>query len=138
MQSGTGVVHNTLLLDEPERTISGALSTLRPRTGFSLTGWALWAPMQHARRFLYQSGSIRLTPQPGSALDDRGQGPAQGRLIASEAGRDRRMAPPTAFPTVSLAGLSPRPGLEWSRSSSRCGLSDAEGVMDTSLVAESW
>ncbi|MFF5967748.1 YihY/virulence factor BrkB family protein [Streptomyces collinus] len=56
---------------------------------------------------------------------------------ANETGRGRRMAPPTGFPTVSLAGLSPRPGLEWSRSSSRCGVSD-EGVMDTSLVAESW
>jgi hypothetical protein len=66
----------------PSAPCSGARSTLRLRrscTGFSLIGRALWAPMQHARRFLYQSGSIRLTPQPGSALDDRRAGPGSGQ-----------------------------------------------------------
>lgn len=33
---------------------------------FSLIGRALGAPMQRARRFLYQSGGVRLTPQKRS------------------------------------------------------------------------
>ena len=34
----------------------------REGQSFSLIGRALGAPMQHARRFLYQSGGVRLTP----------------------------------------------------------------------------
>ncbi|AEM83987.1 IS30 family transposase [Streptomyces violaceusniger] len=38
----------------------------REGQSFSLIGRALGAPMQHARRFLYQSGGVRLTPQTRS------------------------------------------------------------------------
>ncbi|PBC81236.1 MULTISPECIES: helix-turn-helix domain-containing protein [unclassified Streptomyces] len=38
----------------------------RAGQSFSLIGRALGAPMQHVRRFLYQSGGVRLTPQTRS------------------------------------------------------------------------
>lgn len=42
-------------------------SRRREGQSFSLIGRALGAPMQHTRRFLYQSGGVRLTPQTRSA-----------------------------------------------------------------------
>ncbi|MFF4222541.1 hypothetical protein ACFYZH_06690 [Streptomyces abikoensis] len=38
----------------------------REGQSFSLTERALGAPMRHTRRFLYQSGGVRLTPQTRS------------------------------------------------------------------------
>jgi DNA-binding CsgD family transcriptional regulator len=40
----------------------------REGQSFSLMGRALGAPMHHVRRFLYQSGGVRLTPQQRSEL----------------------------------------------------------------------
>ncbi|MFF9352386.1 helix-turn-helix domain-containing protein [Streptomyces sp. NPDC014734] len=42
------------------------METPARRAVFSLIGRALGAPMQHARRFLYQSGGVRLAPQTRS------------------------------------------------------------------------
>lgn len=42
------------------------METLARGQSFSLIGRALGVPMQHARRFLYQSGGVRLAPQQRS------------------------------------------------------------------------
>ncbi|MER7396769.1 IS30 family transposase [Streptomyces sp. NPDC000151] len=69
----------------------------REGQSFSLIGRALGAPMQHARRFLYQSGGVRLTPQTrserhlsGSEREEISRGIAAGasaRQLAKRLGR---------------------------------------------------
>jgi hypothetical protein len=82
VQSGIGVVHNTLLLDGPERTV--VRSPFHPAPQALLHGVQLdragTLGTDAARPSLPdRSGSIRLTPQPGSALDDRRAGPGSGQ-----------------------------------------------------------
>ncbi|WP_449343987.1 IS30 family transposase [Streptomyces nigrescens] len=69
----------------------------REGQSFSLIGRALGAPMHHARRFLYQSGGVRLTPQTrserhltGSEREEISRGIAAGksaRQLARRLGR---------------------------------------------------
>ncbi|MGW3399913.1 IS30 family transposase [Streptomyces sp. NRRL F-5193] len=69
----------------------------REGQSFSLIGRALGAPMQHARRFLYQSGGVRLAPQArlerhlgGSEREEISRGLAAGepaRQLAERLGR---------------------------------------------------
>lgn len=69
----------------------------REGQSFSLIGRALGAPMQSARRFLYQSGGVRLTPQmrserhlSGSEREEISRGGAAGesaRQLAKRLGR---------------------------------------------------
>lgn len=69
----------------------------REGQSFSLIGRALGAPMRHARRFLYQSGGVRLTPHKrsgrhlsGSEREEISRGIAAGepaRQLAKRLGR---------------------------------------------------
>ncbi|MGW0500480.1 hypothetical protein ACWD0Z_35135 [Streptomyces sp. NPDC003007] len=140
VQSGIGVVHNALLLDGPERTV--VRSPFHPAPQALLHGVQLdragTLGTDAARPSLPdRSGSIRLTPQPGSALDGRRAGPGSGQTHRQRDRAGSAHGPAHGVPNCLSGRALTSPGLEWSRSSSRCGLSD-EGVMDTSLVAESW
>jgi len=83
VESGIGVVHNALLLDGPERTV--ARSPFHPAHQALLHGVQLdragTLGTDAARPSLPvpKRQSIRLTPQPGSALDDRRAGPGSGQ-----------------------------------------------------------
>ncbi|WP_428849396.1 helix-turn-helix domain-containing protein, partial [Streptomyces lycopersici] len=69
----------------------------REGQSFSLIGRAFGAPMRHARRFVYQSGGVRLTPQQrserhlsGSEREEISRGIAvgeSGRQLAKRLGR---------------------------------------------------
>lgn len=92
----------------------------REGQSFSLIGRAPGAPMQHARRFLYQSGGVRLAPQTrserhlsGSEREEISRGIAAGESgwqLAKRLGRSLRPSPARSPATAAGTAIElPRP-----------------------------